>query len=117
MAGTAIRVALVVMGFVFIGVFVWTLVDPEIPVIWTGAIFIGLYLLYKGATYEPRIGQHRHSQSVGRNNSINREGRYHGEVLGAQPRMSRNLTTPRNDDIMIPHCCACGKLVESRWLA
>ena len=37
-----------IAGLLILGIGVWTAVSSSSPIIWTGGIIVGLYLLYKG---------------------------------------------------------------------
>lgn len=121
-AGAAVRAVLVVLGMIFIGVFVWTLSDPSIPIIWTGAVFIGLYLLYKGATLRPKVMTARETQPTTMNYGLHNGRQHRRRSIDQNPRMTsyKNANTQEVRPAYQKDgqgCVKCGEPIEKGWLA
>lgn len=121
MAGTAIRIALVVTGVLCIGIFLWTLTDPDIPKIWIGGIFVGIYLIYKGATYRPKKTSREPSFGRDYQKSL-RRGDYADASAGGSPRPAavRGTRSRHASGLGMKaarECVKCGEPIEQEWLA
>jgi len=122
MAGVVTRTVLILAGIACIAAFLWTLTDPAIPKIWIGGVLVGVYLIYRGAVYNPRskplLGSRtnlddRPSTGVKVHRKDEPDVSSRRAVAGrtssreAVPAFSRSRRS----------CIRCGEPVESNWLA